>query len=315
MKHGPARPQRGAALLMAMMIVALVATLATAMVWQQWRAVQVEAIERARAQSAWILSGALDWGRLILREDRNQIDYLGEIWSVPLAEARLSTFLAADKNNTDSGPEIFLSGSIVDAQARFNLRNLIRADGKREPAQVEAFKRLCELLGLPDSSARVAEAMELAYGSSTEAAAPLEPHAVDQFAWMGLDAGTLAKLAPYTVVLPATNGPTAVNVNTAPREVIAAAIGIQAALAERLVQTRQRTPFNTTEEVRKALGGDDKLDLKLVDVKTFHFEIRGRLRLDRRIIEETVIVRRDAPGGNVSAPLVRQRESLRELPG
>ena len=59
----------GAALLTAMIIVALVATLAGAMVWQQWRAVQVEAAERARTQSAWILSGALDWARLILRED------------------------------------------------------------------------------------------------------------------------------------------------------------------------------------------------------------------------------------------------------
>ena len=31
------------------------------MVWQQWRAVQVEAAERARTQAAWILTGALDW--------------------------------------------------------------------------------------------------------------------------------------------------------------------------------------------------------------------------------------------------------------
>ena len=54
---------------MAMIIVTLVVTLAGAMVWQQWRAVQVEAAERARTQSAWILTGALDWARLILRED------------------------------------------------------------------------------------------------------------------------------------------------------------------------------------------------------------------------------------------------------
>ena len=52
-----------------MIIVALVATLASSMVWQQWRAIQVEAAERARTQSAWVLSGALDWARLILRED------------------------------------------------------------------------------------------------------------------------------------------------------------------------------------------------------------------------------------------------------
>ena len=125
------RAQRGAALLMALIIVTLIVTLAGAMVWQQWRAVQVEAAERARVQSAWILTGALDWARLILREDARTggADHLGEPWAVPLAEARLSTFLAADKDNTDDAPDAFLSGSISDEHARYNLANLV-ADGK-----------------------------------------------------------------------------------------------------------------------------------------------------------------------------------------
>ena len=42
----PRRAVRGAALLLALTLVALVATLAAGMVWQQWRAVQVEAAER-----------------------------------------------------------------------------------------------------------------------------------------------------------------------------------------------------------------------------------------------------------------------------
>ena len=89
-----ARPaQRGAALLLALLLVALVATLASAMVWQQWRAVQVEAAERARAQAAWVLDGATDWSRLILREDARtgSNDHAAEPWATPLAEARLST--------------------------------------------------------------------------------------------------------------------------------------------------------------------------------------------------------------------------------
>ena len=45
---------------------------------------------------------------------------------MPLAEARLSSFLAVDKDNTDDAPEAFLSGSITDAQARYNLRNLFQ---------------------------------------------------------------------------------------------------------------------------------------------------------------------------------------------
>jgi len=92
-------------LLTAMLVVVLVSTLASAMVWQQWRAVQVEAAERARTQAGWILTGALDWARLILREDARSggATTLSEPWATPLAEARLSTFLAADKNNNAEG--------------------------------------------------------------------------------------------------------------------------------------------------------------------------------------------------------------------
>ena len=71
--------QRGAALLAAMLTVALVATLAAAAMWQQWRGVEVEAAERTRVQSAWLLGGALDWGRLILRvNDDRQTNHLGQ---------------------------------------------------------------------------------------------------------------------------------------------------------------------------------------------------------------------------------------------
>ena len=38
--------QSGAALLLAMLTVALVATLASAALWQQWRAIEVEGAER-----------------------------------------------------------------------------------------------------------------------------------------------------------------------------------------------------------------------------------------------------------------------------
>ncbi len=79
--------QSGAALLLAMILVTLVATLAAGMVWQQTRAVQVEAAGRAQAQAEWILNGALDWARLILREDARSggADHLGEPWATPLA--------------------------------------------------------------------------------------------------------------------------------------------------------------------------------------------------------------------------------------
>ena len=61
--------QRGAALISAMLVVTLVATLASVALWQQWKHVEVESAERHRVQASWLLNGALDWSRLILRED------------------------------------------------------------------------------------------------------------------------------------------------------------------------------------------------------------------------------------------------------
>ena len=137
--------QAGAALLTAMLTVALVASLASAALWQQWRSVEVEAAERARVQSFWVLTGALDWARLILREDGRTggADHLGEPWAVPLAEARLSSFLAAGESSTDTDREAFLSGQIVELQWRLNVLNLARGDPWQAFARSE---RLVSLL-------------------------------------------------------------------------------------------------------------------------------------------------------------------------
>ncbi|MDM0083868.1 type II secretion system minor pseudopilin GspK [Variovorax sp. J31P179] len=155
-KHGR---QFGAALLTAMLTVTLVATFAAAALWQQWRAAEVEAAERGRTQAAWVLVGALDWSRLILREDARaagssgvNADYLAEPWAIPLEEAKLTTFLAADKNIASDAleglPDAFLSGRIIDAQSKLNAFNLVDA-GKPVATSVAAFKKLFQLLGLP----------------------------------------------------------------------------------------------------------------------------------------------------------------------
>ena len=285
--------QRGAALLMAMVIVTLVATLASAMVWQQWRAVQVEAAERGRMQAAWILAGALDWARLILREDKRDVDSLDDIWANPLAEARLSTFLAADKNNTDDAPEAFLSGSITDAQARYNLRNLFdEKTGKVVPAELAVLKRLCDTAGVAaDVAERLASA--LAAASTGSGDAPLMPQTVSQLTWLGLDADTVHRLAVHVVLLPAR---TPVNLNTASREVIAAAIaGVELGDAERLVQVRQRTPFKNLDEAKANLPASVVLNERQVAVNSRYFEVRGQLRLDDRVLQERSLVERRNP--------------------
>ncbi len=299
----PPRRQAGAALLLAMLIVTLVSTLAAAMIWQQWRAVQVEAAERSRSQSVWVLAGALDWARLILREDARTggADHLGEPWAVPLAEARLSTFLAADADRTEDAPEAFLSGAIGDAQSRYNLQNLVVA-GVVVPAELALLRRLFDSLGV---SAELASAIAAGLRDSAPVAAGaasqppprtesevrrLSPVRLDQLAWFGVDDATLQRIAPHVVLLPR---PTPVNLNTASREVIAAAIdGLDLGGAERLVQLRQRAPFDSLAAVRTQLGPAFVLSEQRVGTASRYFEVRGRLRLGERVLQQDALVER-----------------------
>jgi general secretion pathway protein K len=319
-----------------MIIVALVATLAGSMVWQQWRAIQVEAAERARTQSAWILSGALDWARLILREDARNgpIDHLGEPWAVPLAEARLSTFLAADKDNTDDAPDAFLSGAITDAQAHYNLTNLVNGN-RVDPLEVAVLQRLCETVGVSaDVATRIASALRdaappmpaasmpaasMPAASSTSGVAdappapadpPLMPRSVRQLGWLGIDPQALRLLEPYVVILPEKAW---VNVNTAPREVLAAAIaGLDLATAERIVQARQRAPLKSIADLQALAPGLPAGSFERLMVGSSFFEVRGRLRLGDVVLEQRSLVQRR---GLDVVVLQRERISAREQAG
>lgn len=307
------RGQRGAALLTAMIIVALVATLAASMVWQQWRAVQVEAAERARAQSTWILRGALDFALLILKEDgkgKPNATALTEPWATPLEESRLSTFLAVDKANADDGPEAFLSGNITDAQARFNLTNLVALDGKvfkPDPKALLVLQRLCNAIGVDGSVAgRIADGLVAAKNAlnGPVTAAALEPKTVAQLTWLGIDAATVQALQPFVVIL---SLGTPVNVNTAPKEVIAAVANIDPASAQRLVQSRQRTPFTSSAVFKEQVASPD-IPSEGYDVRSSYFEVRGRLRFDDHVLTERSIVYRN--GARLD---VQQRERIASL--
>lgn len=299
-RPGTRRPARGAALLMAMLTVTLVATFAAAAMWQQWRAVEVETAERARVQSAWILVGALDWSRLILREDGRSggADHLAEPWAVPLQEARLSTFLAADKNvsqvddaSTDT-TEAFLSGQISDLQGRLNLANLA-GTGPEQTVALRQFTRLFERLGLPPQElALLADTLRRAQATTgtDSATAPLMPPTVSQLGWLGLQPATVARLAPHVTLLPVR---TPVNLNTAGLDVLVAAIdGLDEASAQRMLQTREARHFRTLSEVRDLLGTQVAINEGAHAVASSYFEVRGRLRLGDAVVDERSLVRK-----------------------
>ena len=320
--------QRGAALLMAMLTVTLVATFAAASLWQQWRSVEVEAAERSRVQSSWVLTGALDWARLILREDArptNTVDHLGEPWAVPLQESRLSTFLAADRDHVgdpNDDVDAFLSGQIIDLQSRLNINNLV--DGtKIAEAPYKSFARLFEQLNLPPQELSVmaenlrltAQATAVTGATGTESASaagpiPLVPQRTEQLGWLGLSPATVARLQPFVTVLPLR---TAVNVNTASIEVLLASIpGLGRSDAQRLVTSRERSPFRATADALNLLnkGTAPTPDIEL-SVTSGYFEVEGRLRIGPTMVVEHSLVARS--GLNV-VTLWRERATVQPPP-
>jgi general secretion pathway protein K len=269
--------------------------------------VQVEASERSRMQSTWLMSGAVGFSRLILRQDDASVDHLDDIWAKELAETKISTFLSTDKDNTDDAPEAFVRGQITDAQARYNLRNLVGTDGVVLPVELETLKRLCAVAGVSaDVADRLAQGLRAALAAVNGAgiAASLLPQTVAQLDWLGVDPQTIQQLAPYIVLLPAA---TPLNLNTAAPEVIAAAFeGLDLGAAQHFVAAR---PFNSLAKAQSELGNGAVLTDARASVASKYFEVEGRLRLADRVLQERWLVRRE---NREVTPLRRDRINLND---
>jgi general secretion pathway protein K len=305
-----------------MLTVTLVASLSAAALWSQWRSIEIERSVRLQSASQWVLTGALDWARLILREDARNggADHLAEPWAVPLQDARLSSFLATDANTTDEDglQQAFLSGAITDLQGRININNLVMGANSNPPpqgdkpttgaagavaagarvseAELKNLARLFELLGLPPTElASLAENLRLAYDASTEPGArlqaPLPPLRLGQLLGLGLSPRSLALLRPHITLLPIV---TPVNLNTAGATVLAACIkDLGLARAQQLVKVRQQTHFKTLADVTRHIGDAGPLDDRQHSVSSRHFEVMGQLRLDDTVVQQTSVVQRD----------------------
>ena len=306
---------RGAALLAAMLIVSLVAMLAAGAAWQQWRTVEVESTERQHAQAQWLLLGALDWARVILREDARSgnpdapTDHLAEPWAIPLQEARLSTFLSANSSNSGTGStpttnssaglsnstsddslaqQVYLSGQISDLQARMNITNLLQGN-QIDLKSLQAFERLFEALNLPAVQLN-ALAQGLVAAQQQKDGAPLMPQRVSQLTWLGLTPQTLVTLTPYITVLPTR---TQINLNTAPPVVLYASVaGLNMSDAQRLSDQRAQNPWSSLDAFHKAAGKPVNVD-GTHSVNSRFFEVVGRLRMPATSLWERSVVQRD----------------------
>ncbi len=323
MRRGSLAAQRGVAIITAMLLTALAVTIVASLFWQQQ--VQVRSIENQRLhlQTKWILRGALDWARLVLREDArfSSVDTLDEPWSVELAETRLDQYVENDRTGSDP-TDATLSGQIVDAQGRFNLANLAQRS-KVNPRQVAIFARLLESLKLDaglaqataDTMARAQPVPPTASGSNGSAppaaasqsdAQPMELLQVDDLlAVPGFTAPILAPLREFVILLPRA---TPINVNTASAKVLAASIGtLSQSDATALVAARAKTHFRNSADFIALLPSGKAGDISANDfaVATNFFIVNGNVRLNRASMEMQSLIERN----NRSTKLIWVRDN------
>jgi general secretion pathway protein K len=317
--------QRGVAVITALLLTTLAVTIVASLFWQQQ--VQVRSMENQRLhlQTKWILRGALDWARLVLRQDgfdHREYTALDHVWATPLAETRLDQYIERERVEG----EVFdatLSGSIVDATSRYNLRNLAN-EHKPIQAQIGVFKRLLQNLQLdPALAERTANAIantqtarpeppgegqpppaaQPAQGSS----APMELTNLDDLLSIpGYTLETVAKLRDFAIVLPE---PTTVNVNTAPPQVLAAVVpDLSVSEANSLVVRRKQAHFRTLAMFNSAIGGREPTE-GTADVKSEYFLVLSRVRLDRAALNAEALINRKLSNPRVPTDLVWVRQN------
>jgi general secretion pathway protein K len=247
--------QRGVALVMVLLIVAMAITIAAFMAQQQgfWQREMENG--RDRAQARRIAEAGIDWARAVLADDAaiNQSDHGKEMWAMKLPAIPVE------------GGEV--QGTIIDQQGLFNLNNLVR-NGALSAPDLARFQRLLTALDLPQELGGALVDWEDTNNETMENGAEDEYYLslakpyrcanrplsdMGELSWVkGFDATIIKRLQPFVSVLPESG--TAVNVNFAPPEVLVAVLpGLTLQDARQLVTQIKSTPFITMDEFLQQL--------------------------------------------------------------
>jgi len=133
--------ERGVAVIMAMLTVALVAALAASVVAAYGFAVENVSGRHDLAEARWLARGAVDWARNVLADDkrRTRQDHFGEPWAIKIPPTPV-----------DEGE---VGGEIEELSGRFNINDLA-PNGTADPQAQQAFERLLTLTDVPQQKAK-----------------------------------------------------------------------------------------------------------------------------------------------------------------
>lgn len=327
-RRAPGR-QRGVAVLVALFVVAIATVIVTDLFWRQFVLFRTIENQQTGAQARLLLHGAQDWARAILQDQTHPaFDSLSDAWAQPLAQTRLDQL----GETAPLASQATLEGGIEDAQARFNLRNLIDATGTVNPVQLQVLDKLATLLGAPGGTARLI-AMYVAQahagapaggppggpppgtpgvpGGGTPAAGnrPIPPVFPEDLAAIpGIDPATAHVLAQFVILLDQTSTP--VNFNTAGPEVMAACIPeLTLGDANALAAERDRAYFISVGDIQNRLHGrGGAFSVAGISTNSQYFIVHGTVRLDRAATTMQALVRRSGTGAQGGVDVLWERD-------
>ncbi|WP_426206454.1 type II secretion system minor pseudopilin GspK [Pseudomonas sp. TWP3-1] len=296
--------QQGMAIISALLIAAVVAVIAAGMLTRQSISTRALEAEQLRVQGRWILQGGLELSRQILWDarQRDPLTRLDQPW--------------AQRLNVQG-----FEGRLEDEQGKFNLRNLV-ANERVDEAQVQAFQRLCELIGVSTAlSQRISQRVIASYprlisppsahtnvakntfdsgrSTSPDAARKPQPPTLPMLRNLddlrsvdGVNDALILKLAPYLTVIPAT---TWLNGNTATAPVLAAYVpGLSLERAQALINERDagRWFINRGDFVNRLRQPELDVTSIKVGITSDWFRLRGEARRDQRRVNLDALLHR-----------------------
>ena len=302
--------QNGVALITAMLVMALITTLIFSLEWDNSMDLRRTYVSMYRDEAIQAAFGAESWVLTILRQDAqdSSTDHLGEIWA-----SELPVLPLGGPGDSIQG-EIF--GDIEDLQGRFNINNLVDANGEVDQPSLEQFRRLLLALGLDPRFAGVTtdwidadQDPSFPDGAEDSTYTGIVPpyrtanqiiSSISELAAIdGMDKATMDILSPHIVALP---GRTAINVNTATGPVLQSLDeNLSLADVEGLLSQRQDTGFTDVSATFSPLVAPDVLN-QLAETSDY-FRLRVVVRVDTVRVTLFSLIERSPQGD--TTPILR----------
>ena len=300
---------RGVALITALLITALAASVASNLAWDNALDVRRTMVMLYRDQAIQVAVGSEGWVRSILTDDlaQTQNDHLGEVWATEIPA------LPIDSEAVQG--EIF--GRIEDLQGRFNVNNLIDGSGQLDQAAFDQFERLLAILDLdprlagvivdwldPDQDETVPDGAEdPLYSGFTPAyrTADMSISNITELAAVdGMDRGSFEILLPHVIALP---GRTQINVNTATVAVLQSlGPNIDLGTAEGLLEMRENGGFPDFSGVFAPLLSPELVPW--ITENSSFFQLKAVVQIDTVRVSLFTVLHRNSTTGAVS-PILR----------